>query len=84
MSKSAARGQVMQGSGVGGRAWPSRLRWWWQVFGSNQTIAFQCESPEEVDRLYREVTRGGASGCKEPWNAFWGSVTHKSMIPTGT
>ena len=34
--------------------------------------AFRCESPEEVDRVYRELLELGATPHKEPWDAFWG------------
>jgi catechol 2,3-dioxygenase-like lactoylglutathione lyase family enzyme len=34
-------------------------------------IAFLCDSPDEVDRVYAELTGGGASGTREPWDAPW-------------
>jgi catechol 2,3-dioxygenase-like lactoylglutathione lyase family enzyme len=37
--------------------------------------AFRCESPEEVDRVYRELLDAGATPHKEPWDAFWASAT---------
>ena len=52
--------------------------------GHRVALAFLCDSPGEVDRLYREVTECGVAGYKEPWDAFWASATHKSRIPTGT
>jgi uncharacterized glyoxalase superfamily protein PhnB len=51
--------------------------------GHRITVAFQCESPEDVDRLYRELTRAGASGYKEPWNAFWGQRYAQVHDPDG-
>lgn len=35
-------------------------------------IAFLCNSPAEVDRLYAELVAGGYDGHKEPWDADWG------------
>ncbi|NLU71613.1 glyoxalase [Streptomyces sp. HNM0575] len=35
-------------------------------------LAFRCESPAAVDRLYAELTADGYEGHKEPWDAFWG------------
>lgn len=39
--------------------------------GHRVAVAFRCESPEEVDRLYKGLTDAGAPGQKPPWNAFW-------------
>ena len=46
--------------------------------------AFQCESPEEVDRVYRDLLEAGASAHKEPWDAFWGQRYAQLMDPDGT
>jgi catechol 2,3-dioxygenase-like lactoylglutathione lyase family enzyme len=35
-------------------------------------LAFRCESPAEVDRVYGELTSAGYEGSMEPWDAFWG------------
>jgi uncharacterized glyoxalase superfamily protein PhnB len=51
--------------------------------GHRITVAFQCESPAEVDRLYQEVTRAGAQGYREPWNAFWGQRYAQIHDPDG-
>jgi catechol 2,3-dioxygenase-like lactoylglutathione lyase family enzyme len=51
--------------------------------GHRLTVAFQCESPEEVDRLYQEITRAGSAGYKEPWNAFWGQRYAQIQDPDG-
>jgi uncharacterized glyoxalase superfamily protein PhnB len=40
--------------------------------GQRTALAFLCDSPEEVDRLYRELVEAGAGGVREPWDAFWG------------
>ena len=46
--------------------------------------AFQCESPEEVDRVYRELLDAGATAHKEPWDAFWGQRYAQLQDPDGT
>lgn len=41
--------------------------------GSPRTaLAFLCDSPAEVDRLYADLVDGGAHGHLEPFDAFWG------------
>jgi catechol 2,3-dioxygenase-like lactoylglutathione lyase family enzyme len=40
--------------------------------GQRTALAFLCDTPEEVDRLYGELTAVGAGGVREPWDAFWG------------
>jgi uncharacterized glyoxalase superfamily protein PhnB len=40
--------------------------------GHRTTIAFLCDSPDDVDRLYEELVRAGAPSYKAPWDAFWG------------
>jgi catechol 2,3-dioxygenase-like lactoylglutathione lyase family enzyme len=46
--------------------------------------AFRCESPEEVDRVYRELLEAGATPHKEPWDAFWGQHYAQLKDPDGT
>lgn len=43
--------------------------------GHRMAVAFRCESPEDVDRVYGELVDGGAESHKEPWDAFWVSAT---------
>lgn len=35
-------------------------------------LAFLCESPDDVNRLYGELVAAGAGGVRKPWDAFWG------------
>jgi len=35
-------------------------------------LAFRCDSPGEVDRVYADLVGAGYEGHKEPWDAFWG------------
>ena len=46
--------------------------------------AFQCESPEEVDRVFAELLDSGGSAHKEPWDAFWGQRYAQVKDPDGT
>jgi uncharacterized glyoxalase superfamily protein PhnB len=46
--------------------------------------AFRCESPEEVDRVYRELLDLGGAPHKEPWDAFWGQRYAQLEDPDGT
>lgn len=35
-------------------------------------LAFLCDDPAAVDRLYAELTQDGYHGEKDPWDAPWG------------
>jgi uncharacterized glyoxalase superfamily protein PhnB len=35
-------------------------------------LAFQLETPTEVNECYARLTERGYHGHKEPWDAFWG------------
>ena len=50
--------------------------------GYRVNVAFLCESPEAVDRAYRELSEIGG-GYKEPWDAFWGQRYAQVMDPDG-
>jgi uncharacterized glyoxalase superfamily protein PhnB len=51
--------------------------------GHRLSVAFRCESPEEVDRIYGELTDAGASSYKPPWDAFWGQRYAQLEDPDG-
>jgi catechol 2,3-dioxygenase-like lactoylglutathione lyase family enzyme len=36
------------------------------------SLAFRCDSPDEVDRTFAALVAAGYDGYKEPWDAFWG------------
>ena len=40
--------------------------------GHRVGLAFACDDPAEVDRVYAELVDAGHDGHKEPWDAFWG------------
>jgi catechol 2,3-dioxygenase-like lactoylglutathione lyase family enzyme len=35
-------------------------------------LAFLCDGPAEVDRVYADLVQAGYEGYKQPWDAFWG------------
>ena len=46
---------------------------WEQPVGPGRiSLAFECESPAEVDATYRRVVEAGHRGSMEPWDAYWG------------
>ena len=40
--------------------------------GHQMSLAFACDGPVEVDRMYADLVGAGYDGHKEPWDAFWG------------
>jgi catechol 2,3-dioxygenase-like lactoylglutathione lyase family enzyme len=45
---------------------------WIAPRGQRITIAFLCESPGEVDRVFHRLVSEGSPAVREPWDAFWG------------
>jgi catechol 2,3-dioxygenase-like lactoylglutathione lyase family enzyme len=46
---------------------------WTPASGSpRMSLAFACDAPAEVDKVYGELVAAGYEGHKEPWDAFWG------------
>ena len=57
---------------------------WTPPSGSQRTVlAFLCDSPADVDRLYRELVDAGGEGYREPWDAFWGQRYAEVKDPDG-
>ena len=57
----------------------------WQRPGGNAVgLAFACDSPAEVDRVFAELTAAGHDAHKEPWDAFWGMRYAQVHDPDGT
>ncbi len=46
-------------------------------------LAFLCEDPEEVDRVYDAVLDAGHPGERPPWDAFWGQRYATVLDPDG-
>ncbi|RCV48179.1 VOC family protein [Marinitenerispora sediminis] len=40
--------------------------------GPNMSLAFRCDGPADVDRLYHDLVRAGYPGHVAPWDAVWG------------
>jgi catechol 2,3-dioxygenase-like lactoylglutathione lyase family enzyme len=40
--------------------------------GHRSSLAFLCDSPSEVDEMYRTLLDAGGRAHKAPWDAFWG------------
>jgi catechol 2,3-dioxygenase-like lactoylglutathione lyase family enzyme len=56
---------------------------WVRQPGNLFSLAFQCDSPAEVDTVYAEMTSAGYQGDKDPWDAFWGQRYAKLRDPDG-
>ena len=57
---------------------------WLQPVGQRIGLAFKCDSPAEVDALYRQLVAEGGRGHKEPWDAFWGQHYAVVADPDGS
>ncbi len=56
----------------------------WQRSDGNQlSLAFECDTPAQVDEVYAAVTAAGFHGEKEPWDAFWGQRYAQLRDPDG-
>jgi len=51
--------------------------------GPRMAIAFLCESPNDVDRVHRELLSAGANNHKDPWDAVWGQRYAQVTDPDG-
>jgi catechol 2,3-dioxygenase-like lactoylglutathione lyase family enzyme len=40
--------------------------------GPAMALAFRCDSPAEVDRVFADLTGAGYAVGRAPWDAFWG------------
>jgi catechol 2,3-dioxygenase-like lactoylglutathione lyase family enzyme len=56
---------------------------WSRVRGNQIALAFECESPSDVNDAYRRVVDAGFHGEKEPWDAFWGQRYAQLADPDG-
>jgi len=45
---------------------------WETPVGHRMGIAFLCDNPAEVDKLYEDAVAAGYQSHKPPWDAFWG------------
>lgn len=56
---------------------------WTRATGNQLGLAFECDSPAEVDEVYARVVSAGFDGVKEPWDAFWGQRYAELGDPDG-
>jgi catechol 2,3-dioxygenase-like lactoylglutathione lyase family enzyme len=56
---------------------------WVEPAGQRMVLAFLCESPQDVDQMFRRITSSGFQGHKEPWDAFWGQRYASVLDPDG-
>jgi catechol 2,3-dioxygenase-like lactoylglutathione lyase family enzyme len=56
---------------------------WTRETGNQLGLAFECESPAQVDDVYARVVAAGFHGEKEPWDAFWGQRYAQLQDPDG-
>ena len=56
---------------------------WRRETGNQLGLAFECESPAQVDEVYGRVSAAGFYGEKEPWDAFWGQRYAQLQDPDG-
>ena len=56
---------------------------WSRATGNQLGLAFECESPAEVDEVYARVTDAGFHGEREPFDAFWGQRYASVLDPDG-
>ena len=56
---------------------------WMRETGNQIALALECDSPAEVDEVYRRVVESGFTGEKEPWDAFWGQRYAQLLDPDG-
>lgn len=52
--------------------------------GHRVALAFECDTPPEVDEVYGRLTGAGYHGHLEPWDAFWGMRYAVVHDPDGT
>lgn len=57
---------------------------WQQPTGTGRIgLAFQCDSPAEVDKVYANLVAAGHPGHREPFDAFWGQRYATVLDPDG-
>ena len=56
---------------------------WTRQTGNQVALAFECESPAELDEVYARVVAAGFDGEKEPWDAVWGQRYAQLLDPDG-
>jgi catechol 2,3-dioxygenase-like lactoylglutathione lyase family enzyme len=56
---------------------------WQPGAGHRVALAFECDSPADVDETYRRGLAAGFAAKMEPWDAFWGQRYAQLVDPDG-
>ena len=56
---------------------------WQKPQGHAMALAFECDSPDDVNATYARVTQAGFQGKTEPFDAFWGQRYATLLDPDG-
>jgi catechol 2,3-dioxygenase-like lactoylglutathione lyase family enzyme len=57
---------------------------WTAPGGSSRvSLAFLCDGPGDVDRVYADLVEAGYEGHRQPWDAFWGQRYAIVLDPDG-
>jgi uncharacterized glyoxalase superfamily protein PhnB len=56
---------------------------WQQPQGHAIALAFECDSPDDVNETYARVTQAGFHGKTAPFDAFWGQRYATLLDPDG-
>ena len=56
---------------------------WEPGAGHRVALAFECDSPADVDETYRRALEAGFAAKREPWDAFWGQRYAQLLDPDG-
>jgi catechol 2,3-dioxygenase-like lactoylglutathione lyase family enzyme len=51
--------------------------------GHRVALAFECDSPEDVDAVFAQLVEAGAPSHLEPMDAFWGQRYASVLDPNG-
>jgi uncharacterized glyoxalase superfamily protein PhnB len=54
-----------------------------ELQGQRMALAFECESPDDVNATYARIVEAGYEGRKEPYDAFWGQRYANVADPDG-
>jgi uncharacterized glyoxalase superfamily protein PhnB len=57
---------------------------WIKPAGQRLSLAFKCDSPEDVNATYTRLVAQGYQPVKAPWDAFWGQRYALIADPDGT
>ena len=56
---------------------------WAEPTGHRMGLAFNAETPANVDQVYQSIIAAGFQGATAPWDAFWGQRYAQVLDPDG-